>query len=46
MSSNNVESLVRNNVKSLVRYSKESRSTSSNVYRWGLDHGKGDLKLK
>ena len=34
-----------NNVKSLVRYAEESRSTSSNVYRWGLDHGKCYLKL-
>ena len=34
-----------NNVESLVRYAEESRSTSSNVYRWGLDQGKGYLKL-
>ena len=34
-----------NNVESLVRFAEESRSTSSNVYRWGLNHGKGYLTL-
>ena len=34
-----------NNIESLINFAEDSRSKPSQVYRWGLDHGKGYLKV-
>ena len=34
-----------NNIESLINFAEDSRSKPSQMYRWGLDHGKGYLKV-